>query len=168
MFTFALLGFGSSAISTAINVLIVVGVVLWAALIFWTWSDARRRLDDTFLVVCATLASLFPFIGTLVYLLVRPPEYRDEVRLRELELEATKARIHKLSDGSCPSCERPVNETFLACPHCAHELKTLCPECSKPTNLDWAICPHCTKQLQPISAKTRRKRAPRKSSSASR
>ena len=40
------------------------------------------------LVGCATLASLFPFVGTIVYAIIRPPEYLDDVRLRELEMTA--------------------------------------------------------------------------------
>ena len=39
--------------------LLILGV-LYLALIFWTFADARRRIDDPLLVVCATLASLLP------------------------------------------------------------------------------------------------------------
>mgnify|MGYP006197172745 CR=1 FL=1 len=41
--------------------------------------------------VCATAASLFPFVGTIVYLIVRPPEYLDDVRERERILEIFEA-----------------------------------------------------------------------------
>ena len=63
----------------------LLGIVIWAALVFWTYADARRRIDDPMLIGCATAASLFPFVGTIVYAIVRPPEFLDDVRLRELE-----------------------------------------------------------------------------------
>src|ERR1051325_8054721 len=77
---------------TVLNILLLVFAVLYLALIFWTFADARRRIDDPLLVACATLASLFPFVGTIVYAIVRPPEYLDDVRLRELEMQAAEAR----------------------------------------------------------------------------
>ena len=46
--------------------------------------DARRLCNG---------GSLFPFIGTIVYLIVRPPEYLDDVRERELEIAAAEARL---------------------------------------------------------------------------
>ena len=70
----------TTALNTAVNVLLLVLVVVWVALIFWTFADARRRIDDPMLVACATAASLFPFVGTIVYLIVRPPEFLDDVR----------------------------------------------------------------------------------------
>ena len=45
------------------------------------------------LVGCATAASLFPFVGTVIYLIVRPPEYLEDVRERELEIAAAEARL---------------------------------------------------------------------------
>ena len=63
MFTFAVFGIDNDALNTAVNVLILLLIVIWAALVFWTFADARRRIDDPMLVACATLASLFPFVG---------------------------------------------------------------------------------------------------------
>src|SRR6478736_2852605 len=88
MLTLGVFGINNDSVNTAVNVLILVLVVIWAALIFWTFADARRRIDDPMLVACATAASLFPFVGTIVYLIVRPPEFVDDVRLRELEMTA--------------------------------------------------------------------------------
>ena len=93
MLTFGVFGIDNDALNTAVNVLILVLVVVWVALVFWTFADARRRIDDPMLVGCATLASLFPFVGTIVYTIVRPPEYLDDVRLRELEMQAAEARL---------------------------------------------------------------------------
>src|SRR3954467_4062204 len=87
MLTLAVFGINNDSLNTAVNVLILVLLVVWVALIFWTFSDARRRIDDPMLVGCATLASVFPFVGTVVYVIIRPPEFLDDVRLRELEMQ---------------------------------------------------------------------------------
>ena len=64
--------------------------VIWLALIYWTFADARRRIADGMLVACATIASFFPFIGTIVYMIVRPPEYLEDVHERDLEIQAAR------------------------------------------------------------------------------
>ena len=81
---------------------------LYLALIFWTFADARRRIDDPLLVACATACSFFPFVGTIVYLIVRPPEFLDDVRLRELEMTAAEARLASLDYSLCPHCDYEV------------------------------------------------------------
>src|SRR5215475_3016744 len=83
-------------LQTTANVALLVLGVLYLALIFWTFADARRRIDDPLLVVCATLTAFFPFVGVIIYLIVRPPEYLDDVRLRELEMTAAEARLANL------------------------------------------------------------------------
>ena len=67
MTLFGVFGIDNDALNTAVNVLILVLIVIWAALVFWTFADARRRIADPLLVACATAASLFfPFLGTIV------------------------------------------------------------------------------------------------------
>ena len=56
MITFGVFGIDNDALNTAVNVLILVLIVVWAALVFWTFADARRRIDDPMLVGCATAA----------------------------------------------------------------------------------------------------------------
>lgn len=99
MLTYAAFGINNDGLNTAVNVLILFLVVIWVALIFWTYADARRRIDDPMLIACATAASLFPFVGTIVYTIVRPPEYLDEVYLRNLEIQAAEERLRQLEGG---------------------------------------------------------------------
>ena len=113
MTTFAVFGINNDALNTAVNVLILVLIVVWAALVFWTFADARRRIDDPMLVGCATLAALFPFVGTIVYAIVRPPEFVDDVRLRELEMTAAEARLAQLDYQLCPHCDYEVKGDYL-------------------------------------------------------
>ena len=76
---------------------------------------------------CATAASLFPFVGTFVYVIVRPPEYLDDVRERELEMQAAEARLHELDYHALPALRLRGREDFLRCPSCLRKLKDPCP-----------------------------------------
>ncbi|HEX5848994.1 MAG TPA: PLDc N-terminal domain-containing protein, partial [Rubrobacter sp.] len=58
-------------------------VVLWLALVYWTFADATRR--GAVRILWGLVAVVFPYVGTLIYLIVRPHEYLDESRERELE-----------------------------------------------------------------------------------
>ena len=86
MLPLAYFGIESNAFNLVIDLLILFAVVLYLSLIYWTYADARRRIEDPMLIGCATAASLFPFVGTIVYLIVRPPEYLDDVRERAARL----------------------------------------------------------------------------------
>jgi hypothetical protein len=122
-------------------------VVLWLALIVYTYLDARRRISDPFLVACATVASFFPYIGTAVYAIVRPPEFLEDAHERELEIKAAELRVRQLRDQTCPNCEYPVEKNFLRCPNCQRRLKDPCPTCSKPVDPRWGLCPYCETTL---------------------
>jgi Double zinc ribbon len=160
MLELAVFGIDNDGLNTAINVLILVLVVIWAALIFWTFADARRRIDDFMLVLCATAASLFPFVGTIVYAIVRPPEYLDDVRLRELEMTAAEARLANLDYQLCPHCDYEVKGDYLRCPSCMRKLKDSCYSCGKPIEPTWKLCPYCEAETgaTPPPSTTRRRR----------
>jgi hypothetical protein len=143
MLLFGVFGINNDGVNTAINVLILVLIVIWAALVFWTYADARRRIDDPMLVACATAASLFPFVGTIVYTIVRPPEYLDDVRLRDVEMTAAEARLAQLDYQLCPHCDYEVKSDYLRCPSCMRRLKEPCASCARPVDPAWRICPYC-------------------------
>ena len=148
MLRLAIFGIENDSVNTAVNVLLLVLIVVWFALIFWTFADARRRIDDPMLVACATAASLFPFVGTIVYAIVRPPEYLDDVRLRELEMQAAEARLVQLDYELCPHCEYEVKSDWLRCPSCMRKLKDSCHNCGKPVDPAWRLCPYCEAEMQ--------------------
>jgi hypothetical protein len=116
MLTFAYFGIESSGLNLAIDLLILFVVVLYLSLIYWTYADARRRIADPMLVACATVASMFPFVGTIVYMVLRPPEYLEDVRERELETQAAEARLRQLDHALCPYCDYRVEHDFIRCP----------------------------------------------------
>ena len=153
-------GITNDSLNTAVNVLLLVLVVVYFALIFWTFADARRRIDDPMLVACATAASLFPFVGTIVYLIVRPPEFVDDVRLRELEMTAAEARLAQLDYQLCPHCDYEIKADYLRCPSCMRKLKERCYSCGKPVDPAWKLCPYCEAEMEapPPPQATRRRR----------
>src|SRR3954449_5657536 len=140
----AVFGIESNALDTAFKLLVLVLVVVWLALVWYTFADARRRIADPLLIATATVAAfIFPFVGTIVYMIVRPPEYLDDVRERELEIQAAEARLHELDHQLCPHCDYPVKGDFIRCPSCLRRLKDPCVSCQRPLDPAWPICPYC-------------------------
>ncbi|HST54505.1 MAG TPA: zinc ribbon domain-containing protein [Solirubrobacteraceae bacterium] len=156
----AYFGINSSGLNLVIDLLILFAVVLYLSLIYWTYADARRRIVDPMLVGCATAASVFPFVGTAVYLILRPPEYLEDVRERELEMQAAEARLQQLDMSLCRHCDYPIERDFLRCPSCLRKLKERCVSCSKPLDPTWSICPYCESEVPGAVAprRTRRRR----------
>ena len=110
------------------------------------------------LIGCATAAALFPFVGTIVYMIVRPPEFLDDVRERELEMQAAEARLHGAGYLLCPHCDHEVKDDFLRCPHCLRKLKDPCGTCAKPLDPAWKICPYCEAEIPGVTPPPRRRR----------
>ena len=163
MMAFAVFGIKNSGLNLAVNLLILFLVIIWLALVYWTYADARRRIADPMLVGCATAASLFPFVGSIVYAIVRPPEYLQDVRERDLEMQAAEARLAQLGYHTCPHCDFPVEKDFLRCPNCLRKLKEPCRVCGKPLEPGWKLCPFCESEVSfsaPTARRVRRRREP--------
>ena len=139
----AIFGIEDDGLNLAVNLLILFLVVVWLALVAYTYLDAKRRLEDPVLIGCATVAALFPFLGTVVYTILRPPEFLEDARERELETRAAELRVRQLEETSCPNCEHPVERTYLRCPNCRARIKDPCESCGKPVDPRWSICPYC-------------------------
>ena len=123
----AIFGITNGTLNTVAELVLLGVVVMWLALVWFTFADSRRRIDDGMLVGSAVLAAIvFPFVGTVVYLIVRPPEYLEDVRERELEMQAAEARLHSLDYQLCPHCDHVVGRDFLRCPHCLRKLRDAC------------------------------------------
>jgi Double zinc ribbon len=160
MLPIAYFGIESSGLSLAVDLLALFVAVFYLALIYWTYADARRRINDPVMVGCATVASLFPFVGTIIYMILRPPEYLEDVRERELEMQAAEARLHQLDQALCPHCDYRVERDFVRCPSCLRKLKERCVNCSRPLDQAWTICPYCEADVPGLSApRPRRRRA---------
>jgi hypothetical protein len=116
--------------------------VFWLASAYWVFKDARRRVDDPWLVGISTLLGLVPFLGPLVYLFFRPPEYLEDVRERGLEIRAMEQRLAR-RDLHCPVCRATVEPEFLVCPVCTTKLRQACATCKSPLEPLWQVCPYC-------------------------
>jgi hypothetical protein len=162
--TFGLFGIENDGLNLVVNLLVFFLIVIWLALVYWTYADASRRIDDPMLVGCATAASLFPFIGTIVYTIVRPPDYLEDARERELEIMAAEARVKSYESRTCRNCGTEVESSFLRCPNCRRKLREPCRSCGKPLDPRWKLCPYCEAEVTgvepPPTARSRAQRRP--------
>ena len=156
----AIFGIHNSGLNLAATLVLLLLIVLWLALIVYTFLDARRRISDPFLVGCATIASFFPFVGTAVYSIVRPPEFLEDAHERELEIKAAELRVRQLREQTCPNCEYPVEKNYLRCPNCQRRLKDPCPTCGEPVDPRWGLCPFCETALSGDRDRRPRRRRP--------
>jgi hypothetical protein len=144
----ALFGIDGGALGLIVNLLILFLIVVYLALIYWTYLDARRRIEDPVLIACATAASVFPYLGTIVYTILRPPEFLEDREERELELRAAELELRQRIEQSCPHCEYPIERSYLRCPNCERRLRNPCRKCHKPLDPRWGICPYCETEVR--------------------
>ncbi len=129
------------------NVALFLAVAFWLASAYWVYKDARRRIEDPWLIAVAVALGIFPpFVGPLIYMFFRPPEYLDDVRERELEIRAMEEQVGR--DERCPVCRASVGPGFLACPVCTTRLRQACRHCQQPLEPLWQICPYCTTPIE--------------------
>ena len=89
---------------------VVFFVVLWLLVVYWTFIDANRLGTPRFF--WASVALIFPFIGTLIYVVVRPPEYLLDSRERELDLAVLEREFGRRAD-LCPNCRSVMEKEYL-------------------------------------------------------
>lgn len=127
----------------------VFAVALWLALAYWVYQDSRRRFENVGAIAGSTLIALIiPFLGALIYLFIRPPEYLTDAHDRELETLALEAQVDGLR---CPGCDGVVGPRFLVCPTCTASLRQPCRRCSEPLEPSWRVCPYCAVPATPTS-----------------
>jgi len=140
--------FHSSTWHVIRNLSLLLVAIFWVATAYWVYKDARRRIEDLVLVGVSTLLGLvLPFLGPLIYMLFRPPEYLEDVRERELEIKAMEERLAR-RDLHCPVCRAEVDPSFLVCPVCTTRLKQACASCKAPLEALWQICPYCATPIE--------------------
>jgi len=134
--------FHSSTWYVVRNLVVFFVVVFWIATIYWVYKDARRRISDPLIVALSVLVAIVPFIGPLIYMLFRPPEYLEDIRERDLEIRAIERRLGG-RDLRCPVCRADIEDDFLVCPVCTTQLRQACTGCERPLEGSWQICPYC-------------------------
>ena len=148
----------SDLLSLTVSLVLLFLVVLWLALVWFSYADAKRRMTDPVLIACATAASfILPFAGSIIYMIVRPPEYLEDARERELEIQAAEARLFTAGLAYCPKCDGEVRDDYLRCPKCATKLREACTACAKPLDPDWRVCPYCETEVARTTGTPRRR-----------
>jgi hypothetical protein len=132
------------------NLLLFLLVLFWLSTVYWVYKDARRRVEDPWLMWTAVALGFIPFVGPLIYMLFRPPEYLEDVRERELEIKAMEERLAR-RDLHCPVCRADVGPDYLVCPVCTTKLKQACVNCKAPLEALWQICPYCETPVEPAA-----------------
>ncbi|HEV3233412.1 MAG: zinc ribbon domain-containing protein [Candidatus Dormiibacterota bacterium] len=123
--------------------------VLWLALAYWALKDARSRSDNpTFHLFAMGLNLVFPLLGLLVYMLMRPSITMAEHRSLELEAAALSQTAKDEDVRPCPACGREIESDFVLCPYCQTRFAKRCPECHKSVRLGWRLCPYCATSLE--------------------
>ncbi len=134
-------------------------LILWVALLLWTYRDARARTASKELPLAAVLlVAIFNLPGLLLYLALRPPEALVDAYGRELESAAFMREIQK--PDACPECTRSVDSNFVACPYCRATLQTPCASCERSLRTNWIMCPFCTAPRDAAPWPERARRAP--------
>ncbi len=113
--------------------------ILWVAVAYWTFRDARRRSTQLGFQLLALMLVLAFFVpGLWVYLLLRP-------RTTIAERADDRLRLALATDyaGECPNCRGHVREDFIVCPSCGVGLRGACTRCSHALEAHWAQCPFC-------------------------
>ncbi|MDO9353986.1 MAG: hypothetical protein Q7T55_09835 [Solirubrobacteraceae bacterium] len=92
-------GLESGPLNVGLSLFALGLVCLDLALVYWVFRDSRHRVDDALLVACAVIAALiFPFVGTLIYAIVRPPEFLEDAYEREVSIQANEALVKTLGE----------------------------------------------------------------------
>jgi hypothetical protein len=78
---------------------------------------------------------------------VRPPEYLEDARERDLEIRAAEKRLALLDNRTCRNCGSEIESNFLRCPSCMRKLKEPCRSCGRPLDPRWRVCPYCEAEV---------------------
>ena len=136
----------SNTIATIIGIFVaLLGAFLfafWVAMGIWTFNDIRSRTRDWLAIGLANLLVLvFPLIGLILYMMVRPRETLADVFDRALEEESLLRELE--TTLTCHRCGVPVQDSWNFCSNCHSQLRYACPSCGKPMRHEWSICVSC-------------------------
>ena len=141
-----------NSIATVVGVVVaVLGAfffAFWIAMGIWTFNDIRSRSRDWLAILLACiLVLIFPIVGLVLYLMIRPKHTLAEVYDRALEEEALLREIEETL--ACATCGIPVKENWVYCPNCHNQLQHSCTNCKNLVRNEWEICVFCGAMQQP-------------------
>jgi hypothetical protein len=134
------------------NIATVVGIIVamlgafifafWVAMGIWTFNDIRSRSRDWLAILLAcVLVLIFPIVGFILYVMIRPRNSLAEVYDRALEEEALLRELEETL--ACQTCGVPAKEAWVYCPNCHAQLQHSCASCGKLVRNEWEICVYC-------------------------
>lgn len=135
-----------NSIATVVGVIVaVLGAfffAFWIAMAIWTFNDIRARSRDWLAILLAcVLVLIFPIVGLILYMMIRPKHTLAEVYDRALEEEAL---LREIEDTLvCSTCGVPVKEAWVYCPSCHNQLQHSCISCKNLVRNEWEICVFC-------------------------
>jgi len=114
----------------------------WIAMGIWTFNDIRSRTRDWLAIGLACLLTLiFPIVGLILYMMIRPKDTLADVYDRALEEEAILRELEETI--TCHNCGVPVKDDWVFCPNCHAQQQYACPNCSTLVRQEWDICVRC-------------------------
>lgn len=136
----------SNTIATLIGIFVaLLGAFLfafWVAMGIWTFNDIRSRTRDWLAIILASLlVVIFPLVGLVLYMMVRPRETLADVFDRALEEESLLRELE--TTLSCYRCGLPVQDNWNFCSGCHSQLRYACSSCGKAMRQEWDICVSC-------------------------
>jgi RNA polymerase subunit RPABC4/transcription elongation factor Spt4 len=142
----ALLGSAAGTLAAVVAVLFL--GFFWLALTFWAVRDARRRSESPVLAAFAAgVTVVLPYVGLLIYLVLRPPRTFDEERALLLEEQALTEGPAEVVSRPCPTCGREIELDFVICPYCRTQFARRCRACQRWLRLGWRVCPYCAEEV---------------------
>jgi len=139
--------------------LIILGYfgLLWLTIIIWVTRDSIHRSNSLLFQTFSILLNiLIPFLGVLLYLIIRPSQTNMERYYDEME---HRALVDNTEDKNltCENCLTIVDSNYTYCPSCSTRIKKSCSHCNKPFPSVWNICPFCGKDYSVKTTKTKPK-----------
>ena len=135
-----------NSIATVLGVAVaLIGAFLfafWIAMGIWTFNDIRSRTRDWLAIGLACLLTLiFPVVGLILYMMIRPKDTLADVYDRALEEEAILRELEETI--TCHNCGVPVKGDWVFCPNCHAQQQYACPSCATLVRQEWDICVRC-------------------------
>lgn len=136
----------SNTIATIIGIIVALSgaflFAFWVAMGIWTFNDIRNRTRDWLAIVLATLLVLiFPLVGWILFIMIRPKDSLADAFDRALEEETLLRELE--GTLACHSCGAPVQDRWNFCVACHTQLRHACPKCGKAMRQEWDICVSC-------------------------
>lgn len=127
--------------------------LLWLAIIIWVTRDVLQRSSNIIFQAFSILLNIVaPFLGVLLYLIIRPGKTRAERYYEELEMGMLE-EDNSGEQNTCGKCLTPADKDYSFCPNCGEGLKKTCLKCKKTFPMIWSICPFCGKEYKDTEKK---------------